>query len=357
MMSNSFGEANHQRNLVALTKKLQLVEKQILDLEDQQIGDDLQPLVEFYEAANNYLRHRNDIMVSNYCDIFLWAMKKLKAWWGICNVSIFPSGYILLQNNVIVTLKVQKILSPGRIIVITQKHHKNKLAMVLSFVKGKQPSYKVLILSDLTVDIKNVEKEDFCYYMMALAEDRLNLPTESQCHEILQISPMEIFEITSKTLHLNTENVIRDVEKRQMERFRDAPIGQTCVDAVSELRKLTTLANNGDPQTVLGYLHYVADIKVNEQDLYHKLKEMYDLKEALLRTVEYKKIKNFEEMFVKVFKKKHLEEKRRHLQFLLSHESLSLYPDYENRIDLLKKMEYVDSQNRRKYLISIHYLL
>lgn len=257
---------------------------------------------------------------------------------------------ILLQNNVILTLKVQKVLSPGRIIVITHKHHKNKLAMVLSLVKGKQPTYKVLVLSDPTVD-KNDDKEDFCYYMMALAEDRLNLPPESQCHEVLQISPIEIFEITSKNLHLNTDIIIRDVEKRQMERFRDAPIGQTCVDAVSELRKLTTLANNGDPQSVLGYLHYVADIKVNEQDLYHKLKEMYDYKEALLRTVEYKKMKDFEEMFMKVFKKMHLEEKRRHLQFLLSHESLSLYPDYENRIELLKRMEYVDSQNRRKYLI------
>lgn len=70
MMSNSFGEANHQRNLVALTKKLQMVEKQILDLDDQQIGDDLQPLVEFYEAGNNYLRHRKDIMVRNYWYIF-----------------------------------------------------------------------------------------------------------------------------------------------------------------------------------------------------------------------------------------------------------------------------------------------
>lgn len=64
-MSHSFGEANHQRNLVSLTKKLQLVEKQIMDLEDEQIGDDLLPFVEFYDAANNYLKHRNDIMVSS----------------------------------------------------------------------------------------------------------------------------------------------------------------------------------------------------------------------------------------------------------------------------------------------------
>lgn len=66
MMSNSFGEANHQRNLVGLTKKLQMIEKQILDLEGEQIGDDLLPLVEFYDAANDYLKYRNYIMVSIY---------------------------------------------------------------------------------------------------------------------------------------------------------------------------------------------------------------------------------------------------------------------------------------------------
>lgn len=66
MMSNSFGEANHQRSLVGLTKKLQMVEKEIMDLEDEQIGEDLQPLVEFYDRANDYLKHRNSIMVSNY---------------------------------------------------------------------------------------------------------------------------------------------------------------------------------------------------------------------------------------------------------------------------------------------------
>lgn len=64
MMSNSFGEANHQRNLVGLTKKLQIVEKQIMDIEHEQIGDDLQPLVKFYDCANEYLKHRSEIMVS-----------------------------------------------------------------------------------------------------------------------------------------------------------------------------------------------------------------------------------------------------------------------------------------------------
>lgn len=63
MMSNSFGEANHKRNLINVTKQLQMVEKQIRDFADEQIGDDLKPLVEFYESANDYLKHRNEIMV------------------------------------------------------------------------------------------------------------------------------------------------------------------------------------------------------------------------------------------------------------------------------------------------------
>lgn len=70
MMSNSFGEANHQRNLVTVTKQLQQVEKQIRGLEDDQIGNDLQPLLEFYDTTNSYLNHRNEIMVRVLIGLF-----------------------------------------------------------------------------------------------------------------------------------------------------------------------------------------------------------------------------------------------------------------------------------------------
>lgn len=254
------------------------------------------------------------------------------------------------------TLKVQKTLAPGRIIMLTHKLHRNKLGMILSLVKGKQPSYKVLVLSDpLPTGNETDLQEDFWHYMMGLMQQKLTLSSDEKSHEIIQITTPEIFEITSKTLHLNADLIIRDVEKRQMERFRDAPTGQTCLEAVNELRKLTVSANSSDPQNFLRYLHYVADLKVNEQELYHKLKDMYDLKEKLLKSLSGIKMDEVDKSFSKIFKKKSLEENRRHLQYLLSHESLSLYPEYENRIVLLKRMEYVDSQNRRKYNVFIFY--
>lgn len=257
----------------------------------------------------------------------------------------------MFQNFVTGTQKVQKILSPGRIIVITHKHHRNKLALVLSLVKGKQLSYKVLVLTNSSSKNNTNENEDIWYYMTGLANEKLDFSDDNQTHEILQVSAEEIFEITSKTLHLNSDMILRDVEKRQMERFKDAPPGQTCVEAVNELQRLIISANTTSPQNVLGYLHYVSDIKINEQTLYCQLKEMYDLKEKLVKTLPNTKVPEFEQLFLKVFKKKYLEEQRRNLQYLLSHESLSLYPDYENRIELLKRMEYVDSQNRRECIL------
>lgn len=63
MMLNSFGEANHHRNLNSVRNELRLVEKQIMYIGDEHIDDNIQGLVEFYDRAHNYLQCRTEIMV------------------------------------------------------------------------------------------------------------------------------------------------------------------------------------------------------------------------------------------------------------------------------------------------------
>jgi len=46
-----------------------------------------------------------------------------------------------------------------------------------------------------------------------------------------------------------------------------------------------------------------------------------------------------------VFERKFLEEKKSNLEFRLSNASLTLYPDYRKRIELLQKLGYVDANN------------
>ncbi|XP_057669557.1 SKI2 subunit of superkiller complex protein isoform X1 [Diorhabda carinulata] len=309
MMSRSFREADHQKNMVEIKKKLVKVEGEMKDLCRQQISSYLHPLVKFYEIASFYLNVRKQIM-----------------------------------NAVLSSPKVQKILNPGRLIVITQKNHINKLAMILSTVRSKLVSYKVLVLNEQSPDDSKPIQEDLWYYMLSLVEDKLYCTVSASGHEMLTVGPEDIFEISGKTIKVNTDLVMKDVEKRQMDRFKNDPVGQTCLEAVQELHKLTTMANNDTEK--LEFLHYIIDLNVKSQELYYDLQKMYDLKDKLIDHLPSTKIPNFEEQFSTVFKRKFLEEQKKNLEYQLSNASLSLYPDYENRIQLLKRLNYVDGQNK-----------
>ncbi|KAJ8924217.1 hypothetical protein NQ315_007008 [Exocentrus adspersus] len=313
MMSRSFGEVDHQKNMTEIKKQLEQVEQQLEELSRQQISSYLQPLVKFYERASAYLQLRKEII-----------------------------------NQVMSSAKVQKTVTPGKIVVVTYKNHVNKLALVLQVItRSKQLQYKVLVLTD-PKDAKNEElREDLWYQMLSLAQDKLYLPLGTPAHEMLTVSPVDIFEISAKNLKVNTEYIIRDIEKRQMDRFKDDEPGQTCLQAVQELHKLTLLANSNSSSTnKLEYLHYIVDLKVNDPELYRNLLEMYNLKDKIIDQLPNTQIPNFEQQFMTVFRRQFLEDKKKNLEFKLSNASLLLYPDYENRIALLKQLNYVDNQNR-----------
>ncbi|KAJ8972244.1 hypothetical protein NQ317_011069, partial [Molorchus minor] len=278
----------------------------------QQISSYMLPLVKFFECACAYLQMQQDIM-----------------------------------NHIMSSAKLQKTLIPGRILVITYRQHINKLALLLQIVKSKQLKYKVLVLTDSATAKDDETKEDLWYYMIGLAQDRLFLPLSATGHDVLTVTSENIFEISAKTLKTNTDIIMSDVEKRQMERFKDAPPGQTCVQAVQELHKLTLLANdNTRSSNKLEYLHFIVDLKINDPQLYHKLEKMYELKDRIIDYLPSTQIPNFEQQFATVFTRKFLEQQKKDLEFKLSNASLLLYPDYENRITLLKRLNYVDSQNR-----------
>ncbi|CAG9853750.1 unnamed protein product [Phyllotreta striolata] len=309
MMSRSFREADHQKSLVDIRKKLEVVEKQVCELSRQQISSYLLPLIKFYETSSSYLNIRKDNM-----------------------------------NTILSHPKVQKVLTPGRLLIITHKYHINKLALLLKPVTGKIISYKVLVLNDNSNEKVSNVKESLWYYMLSLTEEKLYCPNGPAGHEILTVRAEDIFDISGKNIKINTDFVIQDVEKRQLERFKYDTPSQTCLEAIQELHKLTILVNNDSNS--LNRLHYINDLKVNDQNLYTMLTKMYDLKDKLIDHLPNTKIPNFEQQFLTVFDRKFLEDRKKDLEYQLSNASLSLYPDYENRIELLRKLNYVDDQNK-----------
>lgn len=54
----------------------------------------------------------------------------------------------LQQNEPVVLKQLYQELKPGRVLVITQNRHYNKLAIILTVQGSKGNSYKVLVLDD-----------------------------------------------------------------------------------------------------------------------------------------------------------------------------------------------------------------
>lgn len=261
--------------------------------------------------------------------------------------------------------RVVKEMVPGRVLVISHKDHYKKLAILLSTRKDSL-TYKVLVLSNqkklsdeiqLSVTDTAVKKQevpeypDMWYRMLSYTHEDIFQPEGAVGHEVLDITALDVMEITNKTIKLDCELVIKDWDKRQIPRFRDAPPGPTCQQAIQELAKLTNnIINNTD--TNLQYLTFaVKDITLSQQVDYLNAK-----KKDLVAQIKCTKIANFEEQFYTIFKRKRLEEKLEHLKFSMSSRSLSLYPEYMYRIDVLRQLEHINDQNRGKvkFLVNAH---
>ena len=54
---------------------------------------------------------------------------------------------------------------------------------------------------------------------------------------------------------------------------------------------------------------------------------------------------SFEENFAQLRSNRKLQEKYEHLRFLLSDQSLTLLPEYNQRVDVLRQLNYIDESN------------
>lgn len=267
----------------------------------------------------------------------------------------------------VITKYAAKELIPGRIILVTYKHHVNKLGMILTVESKKLTPYTVLILNhstaikenaDINFDkalktepesatesLENSTPDEF-YKMLSLASNEIFQPDGIGGHEVINITQFDIFEITKNVLKIDADLVLKDWSKRQIERFRNDPVGKTCNDAIQELTKLTQTTKWIDS---LNLIDVRFDLKIKEIDEVTQLHTLLAAKDQIVSLIKFTNIANFEKQFGDIFRKKHLENQRDVLEFNMSNQSMSLYPEYKSRIKILETLEYIDSQHRGKY--------
>lgn len=311
MMQHSFREFGKQLKVPENKEQLKLAEEKLAELMD--ISEHLTPLCNFYMACSEFLKLNDESMVK----------------------------FVNQQ-------KIYNELKPGRVLMVSDGRHYNKLAILLAIQTStqKQSSYRVLVLDDPTEEETLHNRNDLWHRMISLSDPYkfYNPPAAIGGHTILLIKASNIVEISKTLIKCEADKIIQNVEQRLIPRFKDSPPGPSVLKAVGELHELTKSVA-GDPSKLEFF-----PIASQSIELSRDLQTLADLKESIKVFQPYTKVPNFIENFTQVFDRKVLEEKKESLLFQLSNKNLSLYPDYCNKLLVLQELKYIDDLHQGELL-------
>lgn len=306
MMSRSFKEFGKQLENPVKKQELKDVEEKLTQLEE--LSQHLLPLAEFYQACRHFFKLNDKLLPQ------LLAQQKL-------------------ANEV----------KPGRILLVSSGRHFNKFGILLHSSSGtfKESSFKVLVHDNKVQEMNEEKPVELWLRMLGQATKYQEfIPDLSNNHSVLSVKASNILGITKIVIKCEAEKIIQNWEQRQIPRFKDSPPGQSVIKALSELNELTK--NVRDEKVQLEFL----PLKSQDITLSDDCDKLEELKIQVESLRHYTNIPSFEEDFRMVYERKTLEEKRENLEFELSPKNLSQYEDYCNKLQLLKKLKYIDDSHQ-----------
>ncbi|KAL8606412.1 hypothetical protein ACOMHN_060317 [Nucella lapillus] len=254
-----------------------------------------------------------------------------------------------LQEVVLSHPAAIKSLSAGRVVVMDNGRHSNVLAVVLQSSMGGNNvrSFTVLLICDKGRHPEE-PREATTTITTPVAESMKVKPAkvlslfipEGVCwHDLVEVSASQISAITTTTIKVEAEKIVKDIKKRQQLRFKDDPPSQSVTVATQELLRLS----EKNPQGLSG-LDPVKDLHLRDIELVEQFRSLKFMEEDLgqFQCVHCAK---FEEHFAQISSNMALKEEYRRLQFLLSDQSLQLLPEYHQRMEVLRKLQYIDEHN------------
>uniref|UniRef100_W8B7G6 Helicase SKI2W n=1 Tax=Ceratitis capitata TaxID=7213 RepID=W8B7G6_CERCA len=305
----SFKEFNQKQQIPLQKKQLEVAQDKFSQLPE--LGEHLQPLCKFYELAQEYLTERQRLM-----------------------------KYLLSQP------KITKELKVGRVLVVTQGRHYNKLGIILSIksTPGKDTVYRLLVLEHqfgASEQKELLNRGEMYYKIVSLTpQNKFFQPEGIGGHCVVDAKAADIVEITKTTIKVDGDVIIRNWEQRQIERFRDSPPGATVVKAVSELQQLNQ--NYIDKPETLKFMNLSKEVNISEENELAQIRYTEHLWKQLIALLPHTNIAGFEQEFATVFERKVLERRIEELKFKNSTKNLSLYPDYCNKLEVLRALKYID---------------
>lgn len=233
-----------------------------------------------------------------------------------------------------------KILQPCRVLLVRVGEGKYTYGILATCEEPSKDFYHTGSLKKVYTLIILKEKDylfkefDFKLIEPYRMELPLMFPENVECLDIFETKGEHIMNICQARI-ANAEEVkqvLADLRRRKIPRFKTAPPDSVTLKVTDSLKRLLltkTPAMNAKEMNInsLDYVDMSREVKVAE---------------SLIKTFECENSPQFLELFDQTRQKSRIEEEVKELKYLTSDESLVLLPEYKQRVDVLKSLNYLD---------------
>ncbi|XP_051526460.1 helicase SKI2W-like [Myxocyprinus asiaticus] len=242
----------------------------------------------------------------------------------------------ILQRAVLESVNGLKALSVGRVVIVNNVQHHNTLGVILQVSNDAvNRMFTALIICEKGNEELGADRSNKT--LPPVYSATLFIPEGPCSHTVQKLKLQDISAITTKTLKVIPERIIDNYNKRQQPRFRLDPPGQAISTATQELLRLAE-ANPGGIAT----LDPVNDLHLKGVDVVEGVIRQRVLQDCL-KDFHCIHSPTFTEQFARVQERMSVQEELDKLLFLVSDQSLTLLPEYHQRIKVLESLQYVDS--------------
>ncbi|KAK2713142.1 hypothetical protein QYM36_011738 [Artemia franciscana] len=313
MMKRSFGELHSRSKIKEIEKELKKLENRVENLPRLDC-DTCSDVEGFYKTARQYLEMKDEV-----------------------------------YNVVFTHPQMVKELTPGRVLIVVDDECIPKLGLLLEVdSRPKERTFKTLVLRKTRSQPKSPSKkmdktsnaENFRCKMIALAKGNEYSIPDCQLGEVLALKAGDVMDVTYANLKADCKATLKDWETRQIPRFRDDPPSSSFVQAIEALLQISQYPD-------FGTFNLAEDLKLKTLDITLRCQRLQQLR-LKLNEYQCRFCPSFDEHLNFTLSNMEVRENYDHLKYLTSDESLSNLPEYTSKLEVLKSLGYVSSDNAVK---------
>ncbi|KAH9459713.1 hypothetical protein MJO29_003679 [Puccinia striiformis f. sp. tritici] len=306
MIKSSFSENAQQRLLPEQQKKILEVERELQALPIQDDTDIIQDTRRYHEVSTRLVELNSQLVK--------FVVKH-------------PSG--------------SRALCSGRLVILNDNHFRHSLAAILKPAQSLRanpggrldhtPSYFVLafVPPDIRAGTNDIAADE-----VPPAWPPLIQPTTSDLTYELAVVPItSISMLTKHTLSLNVNEIADQHRKSHMVEALNQLVSSGILDELARTPRNQLLSQFEVEHPKLRSLEF--------RDLLSRRTQDYALWEALSYV---EKDEQFEKLYAAIHRERIITNRLALLQASLSEQNLELLPDYENRLEVLKELKFIDDR-------------